>query len=189
MMKWLKENDVVLRVVSLLIAVLLWSYVLTEDDPEKKETFTIPIQMNGLTELNSRNLVILEGRDTEVALEVEASMSNLKKLKEEYQLTLIPTVSVSHITQPGTYKLPYTIPGKPAEATISGTNPDLVELVIDRMITRSIPVEVDLVGQLASGLVITRQQATPDAVTVTAPASVLDRIACAKVSYNLATRI
>ena len=185
MMKWIKENDVLLRVVSLLIAVLLWSYVLTEDDPEKEESFTVPIQINGLTELNSRNLVILEGRDTEVTLDVRASMSNLKRLKEEYQLTLIPTISVSHITQPGKYQLAYNIPGKPAEISFSGSNPEVVSLVIDRMITRSIPVELELVGNLASGLVISRQQISPDAVTVTAPASVLDRIACAKVSYNL----
>ena len=82
MMKWIIDNDVLLRVVSLLIAVLLWSYVLTEDDPEKEESFTVPIQINGLTELNSRNLVILEGRDTEVTLDVRASMSNLKRRKE-----------------------------------------------------------------------------------------------------------
>jgi|GEM_PF-1281685 len=187
MMKWIKENDVLLRVVSLLIAVLLWSYVLTEDDPEKEESFTVPIQINGLTELNSRNLVILEGRDTEVTLDVRASMSTLKNLKEEYQLTLIPTISVSHITQPGTYSLAYNIPGKPAEISFSGSDPEVVKLVIDRMVTRSIPVELELVGELASGLVISRQQVSPDAVTVTAPGSVMDRIVCAKVNYNLAS--
>ena len=58
MMKWIKENDVILRVTSLLIAVLLWAYAMSNDQSDVKQSFRdLPIQLEGVNILKDQDLV------------------------------------------------------------------------------------------------------------------------------------
>ena len=71
MMKWIKENDIILRVSSLLLAVLLWAYAMSNDQSDVKQLFRdLPVQLEGVNILKEQDLVILSGADSTVDVEL-----------------------------------------------------------------------------------------------------------------------
>ena len=61
-MKWMKEHDVFLRALSLIIAIFLWSYVMRVDNPDKTEEYrNVTVQLEGLSQLTDNGLVLLSG--------------------------------------------------------------------------------------------------------------------------------
>ena len=59
-MKWIKDNDVLRKATSLLMAVLLWAYVMsTNEKPTKDDVVGVPVLLQGVSDLTDKGLVIL----------------------------------------------------------------------------------------------------------------------------------
>ena len=177
MMDWIRKYDVLPRLVSLAAAVLLWFFVIDSLDKELTTTITqFPVEFTGTGLLANNDLVIIEGTHSTVNFEVEGKTSKLKTLNMNY---VRATADLSNITAPGSYDVQYELSTIQSGVSLKKITPS-VRIVVDRMVSKLVPVDLTLGGKLEEGYILDRRSLSPDAITVTGPQSVLDKIVSAK---------
>ena len=83
MMNKLKENFKI-KIISLLSAIVLWTYVMAIVDPEETKLFeNVPVTITNINELNERDLVIYPEKDLTTSIYVTGKLSNLKKVSKD----------------------------------------------------------------------------------------------------------
>lgn len=185
MMEWIKKHDVVTKVFSLLVAIVLWMYVIESTDAPGTKRFTnVDIQFQGIETLQENGLTILEGADATVSVEVTGERKKLNQVERD---NLMVVVDVSTITGPGDYTRTCMASIYPAVSGLTvSRSPDQIELKIDRIINKSVPVELDIQGTMPEGYVLdTDTLLEPDAVDVQGPEDVLDSIAYAYATVDV----
>ncbi len=186
MMKWIRDNDIFLRVGSLLIAILLWAYAMSNDQSDMKQPFRdLPVQLEGVNILKEQNLVILSGANNQVDVELTGKRDQLQYVMNDPLTTLHVTSSVANITEPGTYTLGIQAAPVGIDATVSSKDPTNITVVVDKLSDTAVPVELDIVGELPAGLTLAEVSASPDAIAVRGPETVLRQIKKAKVTYDI----
>ena len=66
---WIRENDVILRAFSLLMAIALWAYVMNTDDVDRALPYEdIPVRLEGVTTLKESGLVVMSGTNETVSV-------------------------------------------------------------------------------------------------------------------------
>ena len=84
MMEWIKKHDVVTKVFSLLVAIVLWMYVIESTDAPGTKRFTnVDIQFQGIETLQENGLTILEGADATVSVEVTGERKKLNQVERD----------------------------------------------------------------------------------------------------------
>ncbi len=186
MMKWIRENDIVLRVGSLLIAVLLWTYAMSNDQSDMRQPFRdLPVQLEGVNILKEQNLVILSGASNQVDIELTGKREQLQYVMNDPLTTLHISSTVSNITEPGEYTLGIQAAPVGIDATVSAKNPASITVVVDRLSDTAIPVELELTGELPAGMSLAEVSTAPDAIAVRGPETILRQIKKAKVTYDI----
>ncbi|MBQ7492535.1 MAG: hypothetical protein IJT76_08145 [Clostridia bacterium] len=182
-MKWMKEHDVILRVFALLLAAMLWVYVMSARNTDKTVEYrNIPVQLDGLDQLAQNNLVILSGSNNTVSVKVTGAFNSVLDMSEEY---ITATASVGSIIEPGTYSLNYRVVVDASGVTLAQKSPSKIEIVVDSMSAVSVPVEVEFTGTLPEGLTISDYSVSPDAIVVRGAESILKQIRKARVVYDV----
>lgn len=183
MVKWIKENDMLLRLFALLIAILMWMFVMNEENPDYSKKYSeIPVQIEGLEQLNENGLTIVNGGNTTIKVKVKGKRDRMTLVSSD---KIQAKVSVASITEPGTYNLNYTVQVDVYDVTVATKDPEQVSLEIARLVNKSVPVSVSFTGNLGEGLRTAGVTATPDAISVKGPEQVLDQIKTAQVKYDL----
>ncbi len=185
-MKWLKENDVFLRVGSLLIAVLLWAYAASNDQTDQERVYRdLPVQLEGVNILRDQDLVIMSGANSKVDIKLTGMRKDLLVVEGDPLTTLQVKTSVANIVEPGEYTLGIQAAPVGVDATVSGKDPASITVTVDRMNDIPVPVELELTGELAEGFSLAEYGTSPDYITVRGPETVLRRIQKAKVVYDI----
>ena len=183
-MKWMKEHDIFLLVLSLLLAVFLWAYVMGNKNPDKTAEYRgIPVQLEGLTQLNANDLVVLEGSNNQVTVGVSGDRTSILEMSREY---INAAASVANITEPGEYDLNYRVTLDATGVKVASRSPSQIHVVVDRISKSSVPVEVEITGTPADKYVMAAEpRVYPDAITVKGPATVLSKVSKARVTYDV----
>ena len=183
MRKWLKENDIPIKILSLLVAILLWFYVMDSQDPDLTQpVYDIEVQYTGLSELSDAGLIITEGNTATVDIRVTGKLSDLTRLS---RTDISTTVDVSSITVPGEYERNYLVDLPSGSGLTYSRVTQRVAFTVDRVVTRSVPVHIDIQGQPAEGYVLGGRSLTPEAVTVQGPEQILAQIDHAAALYDV----
>ena len=179
--------------ISVVVAVTLWTYVITTVSPNSKTTIAdIPVAFSGETWLlENRNLIVTSGLDTTVDLEVSGNRSDLNKLSRS-NMTL--KVDLTKVYEAGKVNLTYSIgtpPDVPASAiTVEGRYPATVELNVEKRLTQEIPVNVVFEGAVPEDFIADTENAVLDypVVNIKGPASVVELVKQARIDVDLNER-
>lgn len=183
MIDWIRKHDVITRGLSLVVAVLLWMYVVNNKDDDIKRDYTqIGVQVLGVDTLRSNGLTIIGGADTKVNVKLIGKRDKIVNVTKD---KLVATVDVSNITAAGTYNLSYLVNTNTDGVQVLDKNPTQFELVIDRIVTKSVPVELDVQGTLPEGYLLEDTAMMPDAVDVQGPEKELENISHAVATLNV----
>ncbi len=177
----MKRSKLICMLISLVASIFLWVYVVTVVSQEKSETiYNIPITFTGVETLREQNLTIAEGADTTVNLQVTGRRTVVQSLNRD-NITL--TVDVSKINMEGEYNRNYTItyPDSVQVGSISTDRktPESVNIKIERLITREIPVKVAFLGSTADGYMLASTEPAFDAISITGTEKTLEDISAA----------
>lgn len=83
MINKLKENSKI-KIISLLSAIVLWTYVMAIVDPEETKLFEdIPVTITNKNELNEKDLVIYPEKNLTTNIYITGKLSNLKKVTKD----------------------------------------------------------------------------------------------------------
>ncbi len=144
------EKDMVIRVLSVLTAILIWFLVLDIDNPFEERTLAIPLTSN-VQILQAKNLQIV-GTQLPTSVDIKIK-GRRKKIMSVTANDFKVSIDLSSITEPGTNRYNLDAPKYlgDQDVLISGMNPSSVTLTIERIIGKQYPVNVEYEGKLPAG--------------------------------------
>lgn len=183
------KSKIISALLSLVIAVCLWMYVVTVVSPGSTDTiYNIPVAFENETALYERGLIITSSTDVKVDLTLSGNRSDLRQVNSS-NITL--KVDLSRVYDPGKHMLDYTIanPGTVAQNafTVENQSPRYISVTVEKLAKQEIPVEVVYTGSLPQEYVSDKGNvvlSTPT-IAVSGPQSVVERIATARIEVDL----
>lgn len=182
MMEWIRKNDIFSKMFALAMATLLWFYVVSDDKIDMQKTYrNFPVELTGVDTLAANNLVVTSGGQSLVAFNISGKSDKMASLSNG---GVKAEADLSHITEPGTYTLNYRVVSDVSDVTISKIV-STVTVEVDRVVSRSVPVEVAFVGELPDGYIASGFSVRPDAIAVSGPEKLLGTIAGVRVTFDI----
>ena len=160
----LKTSDLIPRLLCVVIAVIIWLYVMSNESPDYERTFSgVTVSIENAALLSSEyDLSVISGYGERADITVTGKKSDLISYSPE---DIIPSVDVSGITEPGKHQLFISVTTPDGCATSSVT-PSSIEVYVDRIATKTVPVKVNIVS-VQHDQSVTLGVATPDVSAVT----------------------
>ena len=182
------KNKGFYMVLSVLVAIGLWVYVVGVQNPDSSGPVrNLPVTFVGTDVLESRGLMIVSGADQTVTLNVNGKRDALLALSAE---TVSITVDVSSISEPGQYSSEYQVsfhlpPSVSASSLVTTERyPQAVTYTVVRQATRSIPVRGTATGSVAEGYQAGEFRFEPEFLEVRGEESKVNQIDYALVSLD-----
>lgn len=182
------KNKGLYMVLSVLVAICLWVYVVGVQNPDSSGPVrNLPVTFVGTDVLESRGLMIISGADQTVTLNVNGKRDALLALSAE---TVSITVDVSSISEPGQYSSEYQVsfhlpPSVSASSLVTTDRyPQAVTYTVVRQATRSIPVRGTATGSVAEGYQAGEFHFEPELLEVRGEESKVNQIDYALVSLD-----
>ena len=178
---------------SIFMAIGLWMYVITTVSPNSKTTIdNLTVAFEGETWLlENRNLMITDGMDTTVDLELSGNRSDLNKLNRS---NVSLKVDLTKVYEAGETELAFNI-GLPSDVspsaiTVDSRRPASIKLKVEKRLTREIPVNVLFTGAVPEGFIADTENALLDypVVNIKGPASVVELVEQAVVEVDMEDR-
>lgn len=180
MMNWLKKYDVLTKALSVLIALVLWLYVVNVVNPSTEHTYRgiTPVFVGEETIRASQNLMVV-GKYT-VDVKISGSRKDIRSLDKN---DIRVEVDLSEITAPGTYELPITIAPLSSAYTIRRKYPEKLEVMVDKEVVKVLPAQINMDDLVADGYIINHDGVTkfPNEVRLVGRQEEIDKIAEVKV--------
>lgn len=183
------RNKIGSILLSVAIAFGLWLYVVTNVSVEDERTYhDIPVAFEGEIALEERGLMITHGTETSVDLRLYGARTNLNKLTSS---NIAVKVNLAGIYDVGQVEVNYDIsyPGDvPSNAfTELSKNPSIITLVVERRISKEVPVNVVYNGSVPDEYLCDQDNAVlgQEFVNIVGPASVVDEIRQAVIEVDL----
>ena len=168
------------------VAVIIWLYVMSNDSPDYERTFSgVPVSIENTALLSSSNgLTVLSGAGNLADITITGKKSDLISYSLE---DIVASVDVGRITEAGRHQLSVSVT-TPSGAILKSVSPTSVEIYVDQIATKTVPVQVNIVS-IQYDQSISLGVSTPDvsAVTISGPASVIDAAKYAVVNLELGT--
>ena len=185
-----KVNKALYIAISLLVAVLFWVYVDNEQGNTITEDFSaIPIEFIGATDtLPNRDLMVSEVSTETVDLVLSGPRSAITNLKRD---DIVLQVNLSSINSVGTYPLNYELVSTNGvnrkDITIDRASVSTVTVKVIEMFEKTVPVDVDIIGQLPDGFIFMSDLLVvePSSITVTGPEAKVDAVDKAQLMVDL----
>ena len=183
------KNKFLAAALSVLIAFALWGYVVTVESPGFEGTFTnVPVVLQSEGLLEDRGLMVTEVLTPNVDLRLSGNRTDVNKLTSS---NIGVYADVSGIIEAGEHKLSYSysFPGDVANnaITVQNRDPEFITVMVEKRVTKNVDVTAKYEGSLPEDLIYDKGNVVFDNtyVSVTGPASVVDRISAAVVQIEL----
>nr|MBQ4319750.1 hypothetical protein [Clostridia bacterium] len=173
--------DIFLLIISVIIAFIMWLYVMSLDNPSHEQMFTsVPITILE----DASPLSVYYGYNNVVDVKIVGKKSDVAKITAS---DITAVVDIADIDEAGRYTLPVKIT-VPHGVSISSQSVNTLSVYLDNRSSATVPVKADVTSyQLAEGYEIGQSdiRLSLSEVNVTGPESVLETIDCARAELAL----
>lgn len=180
-------RKIITALLSLVVAIALWSYVIAVVGPEYQDTFRdIDVEYIGKTEFEKNNLMLLTEELPTVTLELSGNRSELSKLSSN---NITVTVDLSKIEFAGKNSVRYNVdfPMNVNEEliTIKNGTPAGITLDIAKREVKNVPIEVYFEGALPDDYIKEKPELEMDSIRISGPEDVVRKIESARIGVKL----
>ena len=169
------KDNLIYKLIAVLLAVLLWLYVTADQNPPLEKTLNLSVNyenlLDNLTLTSKTNVVNIKIRG-------EQKIINGLGLKDFEARVDLAQVKL------GQQALPVII-GNPLGIEITDVFPKEVSVNVDMIAERQVPVTAALLGETAHGYSSFKATVKPSQVVIRGPANILDNLEEARVDVNL----
>lgn len=182
------RSKVVRIVISILVAIAMWLYVDLERAPERTMTIRdIPVEFSGEnTTLADKNLMLLSGYDTTIDLKIRGPKRELVKMNRDNVRVIASTSSIDSV---GVHQLDWTVsfPDGVVRTNVSVEKASLsqITVTVGELYTKEVPVECQVVGEVAEGYFTSDVVLDPEVLTLRAQRDDLLNVSCAKLTVDI----
>ena len=173
------------KILSLFIAVLLWSYVISNDSSITRDVSLsgVDVIISGQSVLQGRELALL----TDAASELADVRVRVRAPQSDYARVTADSVNVeldlTRIRQTGTQLV--TLTGSSAYGDVVQIIPATIELDVEELDQRTVPVNVYLQESEDAAYWYTMTQKNPAMISVSGPSSIVQQVSSALVNMDL----
>lgn len=169
-------RKIIYAVVSLILATIIWGYVLMTQNPDREKTFTdiTPSFESGAeADLVARKLSICDVAEVlkQVSVTVSAPLTEVSKITEK---NITATISMNEVHAVGTYSL--EIRATSTMGTVVSVEPDHVEVTIEDVMSRTVPINYSFVGEMPEGYWHDEPTLSPSTVTLEGARSDIEKV-------------
>jgi YbbR domain-containing protein len=178
MLDWLSKN-IRTFLLAFFLAVTVWVSAVTSADPDETRTYPAPVSIEIIGQ--DPGLVITNSYPKQIDLVLRAPKSVWALLASEND-PVRAVVDISNLST-GTHQVPIQVQVSVQPVRILSTTISSLELVIEPLLTRSMPVTINMTGTPAVGYQAQQMVLSSTDVSISGPASVVQRVK--KVSATL----
>ena len=178
------------KILSLLLAIILWAGLITQDPTLTREkTFTdVPVTISGAEALKRSGFIVVSDLNSalqNVSFTVDVPQQQYSNVTySNYSLRL----DLSRISETGEQELRFGATSTSTYGTVTQISPASVTVNVEEYITRyRVPVSLTTVGEMAEGFYAETPTADPSIVTVSGPASLVNRVVRAEATLDLSS--
>ena len=170
-LRWLISNIGTL-ILALVLAIVVWISAVTAANPNVERTRTVPLDIIGL----DPDMLIVGNVPTQVRVALEAPSSVMDSMNAS-ENAVQSWVDVAGL-EPGTHDLLVQVQINPAFRPVrqGAVIPELVEITLEPLLTRTYPVSLEVTGEPAVGYQKGRLVVEPSSITVSGAASLVSQI-------------
>ena len=160
------RRNLPVKIVALISAIILWAYVMNEQNPSVNASFTIPVQIvNGPEGYN------VDLSEHEVKIKVRAPRSAMAAVNEDSFKAQIDLSSCAE--GESVVKIKTVLPQGFELLNISDES---IRVVMESLIARGVPVEINTTGKAADGVTVGSVQPAQEYVNVYGPRHLVESI-------------
>lgn len=167
------KNDRKLIALSVLVAVIMWAFVMTSTNPSLSKTVRgVPLTIKN-QEVMQKEGYALVGKDeiSSVNVKVEGSRSDLASLSSD---DLVASVDLGVPTE-GIKTLNIKVDG-PSGIKVESTNPSNVNFKIEKIVKKDLPVEIKIPDKLKESKMINVSEQSTKKITVSGLRKNIDKV-------------
>ncbi len=167
-------KDSVLKVISFVVAALLWVYIVAVVDPSVNITVRdIPIRYTNQNLLEEKGLCLISDSKATVELKISGSRKRIANIDNK---NIYATVDLTTISKTGTFSLPIAISIPYEYDEIISKKPYNASVVIDKVVSAQRDVKVVTTGSTANGYIAGNAVPEVKTVNLTGPATMIEHI-------------
>lgn len=179
------SHNLVWKILSVVIAVLMWSYIVSADSSitRTKVLGSVDVSLSGQSVLQSRLLAVVMDEDEALAsvrVKVKVPQANYARVTAD---SVSVELDLSKVRQTGRQEV--ELVGTTAYGEVVQITPSTLEVDIEPMDTRVVPVNVALQNQDEDKYYYVVSQSNPSQLTISGASSVVQRIAQAQALVNV----
>lgn len=148
-----EKNDLTAKIVTLIIAIFLWSFVMSEVNPEiSREYRNVTVNLSNMSALDRQGLVVMEPQDVKVNIKVTGKKTDMDKFSTA---NITAQVDLSGYSE-GKVKIPVTV-GLIDQLTgvrVLNYEPREILFTLDKLITKEVPLTIQTTGSLPDNYVL-----------------------------------
>ena len=152
-LKFLKNlftKNILIKFLSLLFAMLVWGYVMMDQNPMRIKTVeNVAVNFDAEGDLIARKLVVRSDRNQALKSITVKVNTELTKYADLDASDITASISLRGVSGPGIYTI--LIDATTPDGTVVNVSPSEVTIEIDNLAKKRIPVEVSLNGELPDG--------------------------------------
>ena len=182
-MKKKLTHNLGLKIASVLISIALWLVAVNINDPISQRVYTVSVQLLNMSNLtNSGKYVeVLDNTDT-VRVTVRASRSVFSDFSEK---NIVATADVSKLTEDNLLPIEVTSSKTGSKIESIKADKEFVEVRVEDMMKLQKRISVEVLNEPAEGYMLGTLSTDQNAVIISGPESVVERIARTQVEINV----
>ena len=165
-MNYFLGRNLLPKLLAVLVALILWVFVMNEQNPPVEGTFQVSLTNRNL----SGKLVVMEAPET-VRVKVRGLRNAIAGAAGRNFQAYVDLKGLA----PGQYNLPVLVQLPPGYELVEVV-PDKVDIILEAVQSRQFPVEPRLTSPIVGQMTLGKVEITPKVVTITGPQSILDSI-------------
>lgn len=174
-----------LKLISLLIAIILWFLVVKIDDPKDTRSFAdVPVTLinTELLEQENKAYEVLDNTDTLRRVTVEAPKSVIDQLRAS---DIVAKADISKLTEINTIVIEYDVHNLDVDVTSITGNHDVVKLSVEEKASKWIRVSSNITGEVMDGYIVSSYTADQTQIEISGPKSAVDKVSYASVEMDV----
>jgi YbbR domain-containing protein len=156
-------NNIGLKLISVLVAMLIWLVITNIDDATTTETITLPIQEINAEDLESYGMTYEVVSGTTATATIKGRPSVLKNLTAD---DFVATADLSNLSVTGAVMVDITAKDYVRYVEIIPDN-NVYKVVTEKLVSKQFPVNVKTRGNVATGYYLGEIKSTPNLITIT----------------------
>jgi len=168
------KTDGFLKILSVIIAIALWFYVVQVHNPDMEKTFrNIPVVFSQKADLESNALTLLNDKDITIDVQIKGNRKNIMRLAPT-DITVVADLSA--IEEKGTHTVVTTVMLPYGNLEVVNKKPSTLKVEVDDLETAIFPITVTPIGTTREGFIFNKAEIMPEEITVKGAKTILGGI-------------